>query len=293
MRIKKRLFRDASLLALAFFWLTSAACAEDFTRRVSVGDLDVLVLRDADVTMEKTLFPDLGKYPELVQVFANGPIPAVDQVFFARLGDRNVLIDSGWGDEQAVKGRTLELLRENGVDPATISDILLTHLDIDHAGGLVANGKAVYPNATLRVSRPEYEAWTQGKVNRGEKAVELARKALDAYKVELFEPGAEVLPGIKSVDASGHTPGHAAYDITSGKEKMTVAGDLIHAAPVQLVRPEISSVYDMDKNAAAKSRERLLKRAAEEKSIFAGMHFPMVSDVRKADGAGYLMKTPR
>ena len=49
----------------------------------------------------------------------------------------------------------------------------------------------------------------------------------------------------------------------------------------------------MDGDKAAAARTRLLDRAAEEHSLFAGMHFPMVSDVRKIPGNGFVMKQPR
>lgn len=273
--------------------LTAAAYAQDAATHYQIGDLDVMAMRDADMTMDKKLFPDLDKYPEFSGVFANGPVPAMLQTFYLKNGDRHALIDAGWGKELPVKGYSTDILRENGVKPEMITDILLTHLDHDHIGGLLENGKPVYPNAVLWVSKPEYEAWTNGNVSRGPDSVDLARKALKAYKVNQFDYGQEIMPGISSVDARGHTPGHTAFDIASGGEKMTIAGDIMHVGAIQLPRPDLSSVYDMDKSLAAESRERLLARAAEKKGLFAGMHFPMISDVRKGDGGGYLMKQPR
>lgn len=281
----------------AFVWMalamTAVARANDAVRHYKIGDLDVMAMRDADMSMGKQLFPDLEKYPEFSGVFANGPVPAVLQTFYLKNGDRHALIDAGWGKELKVKGHTVELLRENGIQPEIITDIILTHMDYDHIGGLLENGKPVYPNAVLWVSRPEYEAWTAGKVNRQVDSIELARKVAKAYKVRQFDQGQEIMPGITSVDARGHTPGHTAYDIVSGGEKMTIGGDIMHVPAVQLPRPDLSSTYDMNKAQAAESRERLLARAVQEKALFAGMHFPMISDVRKADGSGYLMMQPR
>ncbi|MDE5879637.1 MAG: MBL fold metallo-hydrolase, partial [Desulfovibrio sp.] len=174
-----------------------------------------------------------------------------------------------------------------------------THMDMDHIGGLLNNGQPVYPNATLWVSAPEYAAWVEkglgegGVSGRSQAAVDLAKKVAAAYTVKRFNFGDEILPGVTAVDASGHTPGHTAYDIVSGADKMTIAGDILHIAPVQLARPELSTVYDMDGEKAAQARQRLLERASSERSLFAGMHFPMVSDVRKIPDNGYVMKQPR
>ena len=278
------------LLAMA-----GAALAEDGVDHYSVGDLDVLVIRDADVSMGQQLLPGLAeKAPEFVGVFQNGPVPAVDQTFYFKKDGHQVLVDAGWGKEHKVEGHTADLLHENGIAEDDITDILLTHMDTDHIGGLLSNGQPVYPNATLWISVPEYEAWVGGGgVNRGEAAVDLAKKVAAAYKVKQFNYGDEILPGVTAVDAAGHTPGHTAYDITSGTEKMTIAGDILHIAPVQLPRPDLSTVYDMDGEKAASARKRLLERAAQERSLFAGMHFPMVSNVRKLEGNGFAMREPR
>lgn len=280
-----------------FVWvvlaMTTEAHAQDAVRHYRIGNLDVMSMRDADMTMGKQLFPDLDKYPEFSGVFANGPVPAVLQTFYLKNGDRHALIDAGWGNAPRIKGQTRELLANNGIEPGMITDVILTHMDHDHIGGLLENGKLTYPNAVLWVSRPEYEAWMGGKVNRQKDSIDLACEVAKAYKVRQFDQGEEIMPGIRSVDARGHTPGHTAYDIVSGGEKMTIAGDIMHVPAVQLPRPDLSSTYDMDKVQAAESRERLLARAVQEKALFAGMHFPMISDVRKADGGGYLMMQPR
>ena len=254
-----------------------------------------MVIRDADVSMGQQLLPGLAeKAPEFVGVFQNGPVPAVDQTFYFQKDGHKVLVDGGWGKEHKVEGHTADLLHENGIAEDEITDILLTHMDTDHIGGLLSNGAPVYPNATLWISAPEYEAWVGGGgVNRGEAAVELAKKVAAAYKVRQFNYGDELLPGVTAVDASGHTPGHTAYDIVSGDEKMTIAGDILHIAPVQLARPDLSTVYDMEGEKAAAARKRLLERAAGERALFAGMHFPMVSDVRKIPDNGFVMKQPR
>lgn len=280
----------ALLLAVA-----APALAGDGVDHHSVGDLDVMVIRDADVSMGQQLLPGLAeKAPEFVGVFQNGPVPAVDQTFYFMKDGHRVLVDAGWGKEHKVEGHTADLLHENGIAEDDITDILLTHMDTDHIGGLLSNGAPVYPNATLWISRPEYEAWVGGGgVNRGEAAVDLAKKVAAAYKVKQFDYGDELLPGVTAVDAAGHTPGHTAYDIVSGNDKMTVAGDVLHIAPVQLPRPDLSTVYDMDGEKAAATRRRLLERAARERALFAGMHFPMVSDVRKLPDGGFAMKQPR
>lgn len=273
-----------------------AAVASEDIRHYTVGKFDIMAITDAHTTMEKKLLPDLSGYPEFESVFANGPAAAVAQTFYFKDGTHNVLIDGGWGNSLPVKGNTVKLLREAGINPSSITDVLLTHLDGDHIGGLMENGKPVYPNATLWIAKPEYEAWIDKKnVRRPQPVISLAKQVVTAYKnkVRLFNFGEEIIPGVYSVDASGHTPGHTAYDIISGNSKMTIAGDIMHIPAVQLVRPELSTVYDNDPKLAASARKQMLERAVREKSIFAGMHFPAISTVRKMPNHGFAMQQPR
>lgn len=261
-----------------------------------VGDLEIIAVPDAHGTMESTLLPQLDKYPVLKTYFDNGPLPGINKVYYFQVGDRRVLVDTGWGTEQGKAGRSQELLAAQGIDPASITDILLTHLDHDHIGGLTRGGKAVYPNATIHVSVPEWNAWQEGKVvKRAPDKVKLAQDLGRIYagKVKTFQFGDEVLPGVKAVDASGHTPGHTAYAISSGEDKFTIAGDIMHIAKVQLQRPELSTIYDMDMEGAAAARQRILTEMVRDGGQLAGMHMSMVSPVRPLEGGGFAMREPR
>lgn len=293
-----RKFRFLPLIAFALFLLSprlSAALALKDIEPVSVGEIQVWPILDANVTMEQSLLPGLKDFPQYEGVFANGPVPAVDQTFLVPINDRLVLVDTGWGRDGKVQGATIDTLAKNDIRPDSISDILLTHMDIDHIGGLIDGEKATFPNATLWISRPEYEAWIGGNIGRPEFAKEKAKKVAELYKdrIKLFDYGQELFPGVAAVDASGHTPGHTAFDITSDGQKMTIAGDIIHIWQAQLPLPQLSTTYDLDMEKAAKTRSRLLDRAASEKSVFAGMHFPMISSVMKREDGGFNMREPR
>lgn len=285
------------LLAISFFMSAKAyAYVTEGLGRLELGDLEILIIRDADVTMEKDLLPDLNKHPEYEAVFEKGPVEAVDQVFFLKNGDHKILIDSGWGDANKVKGNTQNILKGEGIKAEEITDVIMTHLDHDHSGGLLKNGVASFPNARLWISKPEYEAWSSGKLEkRPQAAIDMNKKIFDLYKdrLNIFNFEEEILPGITALDASGHTPGHTAYQIKSGDNELLIVGDMIHIAPVQLPLPELSTVYDIDMFKAAQTREKMLNKAAESGATLAGMHFPMISKVLKRSDHGYMMREPR
>lgn len=282
---------------LACFWAAQAlAFQADQSASIPVGDVEVLALMDGTGEMGKDLLPEIDNEPVLKTYFDAGPIPSVFRCYYFQTGDRKVLVDTGWGTEQKKKGNLLKVLEANGIRPEDITDILMTHLDVDHVGGLVRDGKPVFPKAALWLSRPEFEAWSSGHVpGRGEGSIKLSQQALDVYKgrVHTLEFGDEPVPGVKAVDASGHTPGHTAYDLAFGKDRMIISGDLLHIAPVQLIKPELSTIYDGDPAKAAASRKRLLEEALKSNAIFAGMHIPSISPVRARSDGGFVMREPR
>lgn len=288
-------------LRVMIFWLFLLfALAPDAgagqTQEFNVGDVGVLGIFDAEDDVDPGLVPGLDKYPEFAGLFSNGPLQGVFKAYLLKSGDRLILVDSGWGGERQPRGQMLEILRERGVRPEEITDILVTHLDWDHIGGLTRADKAVFPNAALWIARPEYKAWLGGNLpGRPDFAKERARKLAEIYegKIRLFDFGQELLPGITAVDASGHTPGHTAYEIASGNDRLIIAGDIIHLPQVQLVRPDLNSKYDLDPQKARAAREAILARAVNEKATLAGMHFAPAGRVGERAGGGYVMKEPR
>jgi glyoxylase-like metal-dependent hydrolase (beta-lactamase superfamily II) len=97
-----------------------------------------------------------------------------------------------------------------------------------------------------------------------------------------------MLPGVKAYPTHGHTPGHTGYEFTSKAQTMLVWGDVVHLAPVQMPKPEISIVYDADGPAAVKARLALFKVLTVKQPLIAGAHmpFPGIGRLRK-DGSGY------
>ncbi|MBD5641264.1 MAG: MBL fold metallo-hydrolase [Desulfovibrio sp.] len=284
------------LLALL---LAYPAVAEELEaiESIPVGKLKVLALTDARGSATAAILPELSRFPEYAPLFANGPLSVVNRAFYLEDGSRKILVDSGWGlEQQEKKGHLYALLKVAGIEPASITDVLLTHMDFDHIGGLVKDGKPYFDNATLWISQPEYEAWLAGNIQkRPEEKIKLAQDMAAIYKdrIKLFQFGSEILPGITAIDASGHTPGHTAYEIVSGPDKLVIGGDLMHIVEAQLPKPELSAIYDMDMEKAAQTRIRLLQQAVKDKSTFAGMHMEPISPVYERPDGGFMMRQPR
>lgn len=193
-----------------------------------------------------------------------GDLPLGVDALLVEMPGRTVLIDTGLGP---TVGGVLPLsLREAGIEPAQVTDVLITHSHPDHIGGLVTKeGGLAFPNATIRMSAPE---WTFLQSKGGPVAAAIATK------VQPFEPGAEVLPGIRAVSLPGHTPGHSGYEIVSGQDHLLDIGDTAHSAIVSLARPDWTIGYDADDAEGRATRKaELAKLAASHERIFAP-HFP-------------------
>ena len=189
-----------------------------------------------------------------------------------------VLYDAGLRDGHIVKA-----LADNGVAAEDVRTILITHLHPDHFGGLVnLEGEASFPNAEVYVCDVERDYWVNEVKNENVIA------ALGLYRVRTFVFGDEVIPGVRAIDTSGHTPGHVSYLIEADGEKLIVAGDIMHFPEIQLPVPDVAVRYDIDPVKAVQSRKFLLDYAAWKGIPVAGMHITPPGIIRvKKSGEGY------
>lgn len=109
-----------------------------------------------------------------------------------------------------------------------------------------------------------------------------------AGRIKPFRGATELVPGIRSVPAYGHTPGHTIYAIQSEGQSLVVWGDLVHIASVQFPQPTATWVEFNSRQAMA---ERLKNFAdAAKKGYFvalAHVAFPGIAQLRP-EGRGYI-----
>jgi glyoxylase-like metal-dependent hydrolase (beta-lactamase superfamily II) len=76
------------------------------------------------------------------------------------------------------------------------------------------------------------------------------------------------------VPAPGHTPGHVAFAIQSANEQLLVLSDTAQHPAVFARHPEWQAAFDLDGPAAVVTRKKLLDRAAADRMLVTGYHFP-------------------
>lgn len=228
----------------------------------------------------------------------NVPNPFV--VPIARTGGRTILFDAGTGGQVApTAGLLHDNLKGAGIDPSTVTHVLVSHFHPDHISGLMAKetNAPVYPKAEIVMPDAEYKWWTDAAVftKLPEARHGLAKRIQavfpawkDKGQIRLVGDSADVLPGIRSIHAPGHTPGHMAWHVSSGNQQLFVLADTVTYNPVFLRNPGWHGSFDADGAVAEASRRKLIERAIAEKAMVTAYHFifPSAGTLAK-DGTGY------
>ena len=267
----------------------------------TVGDYSVTPLWDGtiDANMEGIRGLDPRVAQELIEAervrTGRDPVTMPVRAFLVRHGDRHLLVDAGTGNSKGPKtGHLPASLVAFGVLPEQISTIVMTHIHMDHAGGLTdAAGKAQFPNAEIVLSEAEARYFLDTPVAeldaRSQRNVAQQRAIFAAYgrRVRRVPDGAAV-HGLVAMATPGHTPGHTAWVVRSRGQSMAVLGDVIHLGAVQLARPDTAMIYDVDPVQAGATRRRLLDWVASERMLVAGAHIaaPGIGTIVRA-GEGY------
>ncbi len=228
----------------------------------------------------------------LRQRFRPVPPTITFNAYLVQDGTRNVLIDTGGGSHMGpVAGRMLGNLRAAGLAPDDIDAIVLTHLHVDHVGGMTdAAGAAVFVRAEVFVPEAEAAFWLDpareaAAPDAMKPAFAVAQRAVAACgeRVRRFA-GGEPVPGIRAESLRGHTPGHTGYRLHGEDGGLLIWGDVVHVPDVQSRHPEATMVFDVEPELAIATRRRVFEMAAAERLLVAGMHmqFPGFSHVARA-----------
>ena len=246
---------------------------------------DPAFIKNASVDDTKAALAKAGMTTEYM------PIPLT--VIVLKVGDKFIMVDSGSGVGQwqptavSLPGN----MKAAGIDPAKITTILISHFHPDHIFGLMEKGTnaPVYPNAELVVNATEYKWWTEpGRVEKlPEPRKPLGTRIQNVFPTwknfKLVEGEKEVAPGIRLVNAPGHTPGHSAFLLASGNQQLMISNDAAYVPALLAPHPEWQGAYDQDGPLAVETRRKLIDRVIADKLAICGAHFPF-------PGAGTFVK---
>lgn len=273
---------------------------------LKVGEIDVLVVSDgvlplpttmlahnADPDVRATWLDDMFLPPDTFDWSLN--------VIVARSGEQTILIDAGLGLDPDLNlpraGQLIKRLEAAGIDLASVTDVVLTHMHMDHVGGLLIDGvkERLRPDLRIHVAAAEVEFWASPDFSHTamppgfpDALRATAKRFVEEYRSYLqpFEQEVEVAPGVVAYRTGGHTPGHSMVHLTSGSEGLTFAGDAIFA--VGFEQPDWYNGFEHDPEEAARVRLRLLRELAATGELLVATHLPFPSLGRVAvDGDAF------
>lgn len=215
--------------------------------------------------------------------FDGGRWRLIIRSFLIRSAGVSILVDAGagpatigLGQAMGIEGRLPERLAELDVDLASINHVVITHVHWDHVGWLVVNGgdgpRPTFPRARYHLHPADFAmAENQREGDQGRYWAEVFAPLAASGQLELASADRDLAPGVRLINAPGHTPGHRVVRATGGSQALLVVGDLVHFS-FQINDPSIASPFDWDPVAAARTRARVL--ASAPGAIIASPHLP-------------------
>ncbi|WP_271899135.1 MBL fold metallo-hydrolase [Candidatus Phyllobacterium onerii] len=237
---------------------------------------DATFIENASIEQTKEALAKAGLTTEFM------PIPLT--VVVLKMGDRLIMMDagSGVGQWQANATHLPANMKAAGIDYTKIDTVVISHFHPDHIWGLMEKGTnaPVFSNAELIVNETEYNWWTDpGRVDKLADGRKPAGKRIASVfptwkNWNLVKDGAEVAPGVHLIQAPGHTPGHSAFLVTSGKDQLLVSADTMYVPALLAPHPEWQGSYDQDGPTAVSTRHHLIDRVIADNMSICGSHFP-------------------
>ena len=229
----------------------------------------------------------------------DGRLIASIHAFVIESGGRVIVVDTCVGNDKPRdiknwnmrKGKFLEDMMEAGFPRERVTNVLCTHLHVDHVGWntLLKDGKWIptFPNARYLIGRKEWDYWKNE--TGGDKIVrdDSVRPILDAGLADLVKRTHKITSEVYLEPTPGHTPGHVSVHIRSKGAEAVITGDLMHH-PVQCAEPSWASNFDVDPGKARVTRRAFLEKYKDGKVLVLGTHFAVPTAGRlSADGQAY------
>ncbi len=207
-----------------------------------------------------------------------------------RDGERVILVDTGAGDKESEKfhaiyaldysGHSLTAaLRDHGLAPEDVTDVILTHLHFDHAGGCVRRNdgalEPVFPNARHYVQRRHWD-WAQQPSDR-DKASFFPDNYMplhDAGLLTLLDGDEQVFDGVALHVVEGHTFAQQLVRVEGDGASLLYAADLVPMSS-HVPGPWIMG-YDLQPLVTLREKNDMLDRAVNNGDVLVFEHDPVV-----------------
>jgi glyoxylase-like metal-dependent hydrolase (beta-lactamase superfamily II) len=265
-----------------------------------IGDFDFTVYNHGYFRVDGgAMFGPVPKsvWSRRIAADADNRIRLATRSLMIRNGDRLFMVDTGNGDywpERILSIYAMEPPPAGGpvLDPEAVTDVIISHLHIDHAGGIAARRAGDKTGLELRFPRARIHVQAENLAN----ALNPNIREKAGYRKEYLGilEKAECVPahgsreihlGIWVHPSNGHTRGHQWVEVKAGRETVAFPADMIptsHHIPIAYTMG-----FDIHAEQAMADKEDFLRRAVDGNWIVVFGHDPDIAAARlKIDGDG-------
>lgn len=262
---------------------------------VQIGDIEVLVISDGVLPLPNLMLGHNADAAARATWMQDRFLPtdASDwplNVVVVRSGDQTILVDAGLGLDPDLHlpraGQLVRRLAAADIDLGSVTDVVLTHMHMDHVGGLLVEGvkEQLRPDLRIHVAAAEVAFWeapdfshTRMPDGFPDALRATAKRFMAEYRPHFrtFEDEHELAPGVIVRRTGGHTPGHSIVRLVSGGDALTFAGDAVFT--VGFDEPDWHNGFEHDPEEAARVRTRLLQALATTGELLVATHLPFPS----------------
>jgi len=239
--------------------------------------MQIIPLSEGTFTIDKTkLFVPFDEDKHELQERPVGSLLVEVQPFVVITEKDVLLLDTGLGFIN--KNGILQIhqnMIDAGIDPASITKVLLTHLHKDHAGGVSKEDKLAsisslsFPDATYFIQQRELDfAFEKGFPSFIPAELTVLR---DASNVVLLNEDAGTIDNYLQYEITGaHSPYHQVFRIKENDETIFFGGD--DAPQLQQMKHRFIAKYDYDGKKCMELRKQWWEQGAKEKWTFLFYH---------------------
>lgn len=257
---------------------------------LQIGTVSITPILDGAVNTPVNFLYASGANTESFEALLseNGMFEMAIGGYLVKDGEHILLVDAGQGLPAPMNspayGHLLENMEKLNISVENVTDVVFTHLHVDHIGWASNEGKPVFPNAVYWVPEKDYEYFQKPGADTavGPGMLTAPERLAPVFdSIRLFQGNVEFSDHIRFIEAPGHTPGEIVIEILSDtkKERAVLLGDVVHH-PAELVDSSwvfVAPGSDADQKQAAETRKEWIGNICCGDTLVTAAHFPKLA----------------
>lgn len=254
---------------------------------MNVGDYKVSFLNFGNFRLDGgSMFGSVPKnlWSKLIPVDEENCIPLATRCLVLEGHGRKILVDCGNGTKWDEKRRKIFNIQAKepealGLDPNTVTDVVLTHLHFDHCGGISnSKGERIYKKAKIWVQKTNFENAKNPSIRERASYLEENYKVIESGDRFLIEGDKEIFPNVKVHVINGHTKGQQWIEISDNNDTLLYPSDLMPTS--RHLQLPYHMGYDMCVDTLLNEKKIFLDYAVSKNALIVFQHDPDVESGR-------------